>query len=128
MKYANITGWGKCLPPSVLTNDDLSTIMDTSDEWIYPRTGIKARRISHVSTSDLATLAGRRALACAGLEASDLDGIILATATPDNLLPSAASAVQKKLGPSMPPCSTSTPPAPVSSTPYRSPPRWYRPA
>ncbi len=98
MKYANITGWGKCLPPSVLTNDDLSTIMDTSDEWIYPRTGIKARRISHVSTSDLATLAGRRALACAGLEASDLDGIILATATPDNLLPSAASAVQKKLG------------------------------
>ncbi len=98
MKYANITGWGKCLPPSVLTNDDLSTIMDTSDEWIYPRTGIKARRISHVSTSDLATLAGRRALACAGLDASDLDGIILATATPDNLLPSAASAVQKKLG------------------------------
>ncbi len=98
MKYANITGWGKCLPPSVLTNDDLSTIMDTSDEWIYPRTGIKARRISHVSTSDLATLAGRRALACAGLEAGDLDGIILATATPDNLLPSAASAVQKKLG------------------------------
>ncbi len=82
----------------MLTNDDLSTIMDTSDEWIYPRTGIKARRISHVSTSDLATLAGRRALACAGLEASDLDGIILATATPDNLLPSAASAVQKKLG------------------------------
>ena len=98
MKYANITGWGKCLPPAVLTNDDLSTIMDTSDEWIYPRTGIKARRVSHVSTQALATLAARRALACAGLEASDLDGIILATATPDNLLPSAASAVQKKLG------------------------------
>lgn len=98
MKYANITGWGKCLPPSVLTNDDLSTIMDTSDEWIYPRTGIKARRISHVSTSDLATLASRRALACAGLEATDIDCIILATATPDTLAPNAASAVQQKLG------------------------------
>ena len=56
MKYANITGWGKCLPPAVLTNDALSTIMDTSDEWIYPRTGIKARRVSHVSTQALATL------------------------------------------------------------------------
>lgn len=98
MKYANITGWGKCLPPSVLTNDDLSTIMDTSDEWIYPRTGIKARRISHVSTSDLATLASRRALACAGLDATDIDCIILATATPDTLAPNAASAVQQKLG------------------------------
>ncbi len=128
MKYANITGWGECLPPSVLTNDDLSTIMDTSDEWIYPRTGIKARRISHVSTSDLATLAGRRALACAGLEASNLDGIILATATPDNLLPSAASAVQRSSGPSTPPCLTSMRPAPVSSTPSPSPPRWCRPA
>lgn len=98
MTYASITGWGKCLPPAILTNDDLATIMATSDEWIYPRTGIKARRVSHVSTSDLATLAARRALACAGLNASDLDGIILATATPDTLLPSAASAVQKKLG------------------------------
>lgn len=98
MKYANITGWGKCLPPSVLSNDDLSTIMETSDEWIYPRTGIKARRVSHVSNSTLATLAGRRALACAGLEASELDGIILATATPGTLVPNCASAVQQALG------------------------------
>ncbi len=92
MKYANITGWGKCLPPAVLTNDDLSTIMDTSDEWIYPRTGIKARRVSHVSTQALATLAARRALACAGLEAGELDGIILATATPGTLVPNGAAA------------------------------------
>ena len=98
MKYANITGWGKCLPPAVLTNDDLSTIMDTSDEWIYPRTGIKARRVSHVSTQALATLAARRALACAGLEAGELDGIILATATPGTLVPNGASAVQQALG------------------------------
>ena len=77
MKYANITGWGKCLPPAVLTNDALSTIMDTSDEWIYPRTGIKARRVSHVSTQALATLAARRALACAGLDAAALDDFTL---------------------------------------------------
>lgn len=84
--------------PAVLTNDDLSTIMDTSDEWIYPRTGIKARRVSHVSTQALATLAARRALACAGLDAGELDGIILATATPGTLVPNGASAVQQALG------------------------------
>lgn len=98
MNYANITGWGKCLPPAVLTNDDLSTIMDTSDEWIYPRTGIKARRVSHVSQSELATLAGRRALACAGLDAAKLDGLIVATATPGTIVPNSASAVQQALG------------------------------
>lgn len=98
MTYATITGWGKCLPPASLTNDDLGTIMDTSDEWIYPRTGIKARRVSHVSTQALATLAARRALACAGLDAAALDGIILATATPGTLVPNGASAVQQALG------------------------------
>ncbi|MEW7864879.1 ketoacyl-ACP synthase III [Aeromonas diversa] len=98
MTYASITGWGKCLPPAVLTNDDLGTIMDTSDEWIYPRTGIKARRVSHVSQSELATLAARRALACAGLEATELDAIILATATPGTLVPNSASSVQQALG------------------------------
>ena len=50
---ALITGWGKCLPPAVLTNDDLATIMDTSDEWIATRTGIRARRISHVGVAEL---------------------------------------------------------------------------
>ncbi len=98
MQYANITGWGKCLPPAALTNDDLSTFIDTSDEWISSRTGIKARRISHVNTSDLATMAARHALAAANLDAAELDVIILATASPDTLVPSAASKVQYDLG------------------------------
>ncbi|WP_375057581.1 ketoacyl-ACP synthase III [Zobellella sp. DQSA1] len=98
MRYANITGWGKCLPPAALSNDDLGTFLDTSDDWIYSRTGIKSRRIAHVNTSTLATVAARHALAAAGLDAERLDGIILATASPDSLVPSAASAVQQSLG------------------------------
>lgn len=98
MRYANITGWGKCLPPAVLSNDDLSTFLDTSDDWIQSRTGIRARRIAHVNTSDMATVAARQALAAAGLEPHQIDGIILATASPDTLVPSAASAVQRNLG------------------------------
>ncbi|MDV2856388.1 ketoacyl-ACP synthase III [Oceanimonas sp. CAM02] len=98
MRYANITGWGKCLPPAVLSNDDLSTFLDTSDDWIQSRTGIRARRIAHVNTSDMATVAAQQALAAAGLEPTQIDGIILATASPDTLVPSAASAVQRNLG------------------------------
>ncbi|MBL1377518.1 ketoacyl-ACP synthase III [Zobellella iuensis] len=98
MRYANITGWGKCLPPAALSNEDLGTFLDTSDDWIYSRTGIKSRRIAHVNTSALATVAARHALAAAGLDAEQLDGIILATASPDSLVPSAASAVQQALG------------------------------
>ncbi|WMC11322.1 ketoacyl-ACP synthase III [Oceanimonas pelagia] len=98
MRYANITGWGKCLPPAVLSNDDLGSFLDTSDDWIQSRTGIRTRRISHVNTSELATVAARHALAAAGLEPTQIDGIILATASPDSLVPSAASAVQRNLG------------------------------
>ena len=98
MRYANITGWGKCLPPAVLTNEDLTKVMDTSDEWISTRTGIKERRITHVKYSELAALAGKRALAAAGLDATDIDMIILATAAPDNMIPNGASAVQHQLG------------------------------
>jgi 3-oxoacyl-[acyl-carrier-protein] synthase-3 len=98
MQYANITGWGKCLPPAVLSNQDLTTFLDTSDEWISSRTGIKERRISHVPTSALASLAAKRALACAGMDAADLDLVILATACPDTLIPNAASAVQYDIG------------------------------
>ncbi|ART78860.1 ketoacyl-ACP synthase III [Oceanisphaera avium] len=98
MRYANITGWGKCLPPAALSNDDLSTFLDTSDDWIYSRTGIRSRRIAHVNTSDLATVAAHHALAAAGLTPDQLDGIILATASPDTLVPSAASSVQRNLG------------------------------
>ena len=95
---ATITGWGKCVPPAVLTNDDLATVMDTSDEWITSRSGIKERRISHVNNTDMATLAAKRALAAAGLEAGDIGYIILATCTPDRQIPSSACYVQAKLG------------------------------
>jgi len=61
MTYAAITGWGKCLPPAVLTNADLSTFLDTSDEWIVSRTGMKERRVSHVSAIQLASTAAARA-------------------------------------------------------------------
>ena len=98
MRHAEITGWGKCLPPVVLTNSDLEKIVETSDDWITTRSGIKERRISHVETSDLATVAGLRALAAAGREPADVDLIILATCSGDTVIPSAASFVQRKLG------------------------------
>lgn len=98
MINAAITGWGKCLPPAVLTNFDLEKLVDTSDDWITTRTGIKERRISHVNVSDMATVAGQHALAAAGLTAEDLDLIILGTCTGDSLIPSTASLVQAKLG------------------------------
>ena len=66
MTYAAITGWGKCLPPAVLSNADLATFLDTSDEWITSRTGIKERRISHVPLGDLAYVSSMRALARPG--------------------------------------------------------------
>ncbi len=95
--YAEITGWGKCLPPAELTNHDLSTFLDTSDEWITSRTGISSRRISHVQTSDLATVAAQNALDSAGLSAQDIDCIIVATCSPDTLIPNIASKVQQNL-------------------------------
>lgn len=96
--WAAITGWGSCMPPAVLTNDDLSTFLDTSDEWITSRTGMKERRISHVSATELATLAARRALACADLDAADLDLIIYGGVSNDELCPNSASGVQVSLG------------------------------
>jgi 3-oxoacyl-[acyl-carrier-protein] synthase-3 len=96
--YAAITGWGKCMPPAVLTNEDLSTFLDTSDEWITTRTGMKERRVSHVPATDLATLAARRALACAGLDPTDVDLIIYGGVSNDELCPNSASGVQVGLG------------------------------
>jgi len=61
MTHAAITGWGACMPPAVLTNADLSTFLDTSDEWITSRTGMRERRISHVTAAELATVAAARA-------------------------------------------------------------------
>lgn len=97
---AGIIGTGSCLPPKVLTNYDLEKIVDTSDEWIVSRTGIRERRIAdeNTATSDLATVAAHRALDDAGLKPSDLDMIIVATVTPDMNFPSTACLVQANLG------------------------------
>ena len=97
MPKANITGWGKCLPPAVLSNHDLEALVDTSDDWITTRTGIKERRISHVEVSDMARVASLHALAAAGKTAADLDLIILGTCTGDSVIPSTASILQAKL-------------------------------
>ena len=97
-RYAAITGWGEGLPPAILTNDDLSTFLETSDEWILQRTGMKERRVSHVSAIDMATLASRRALACAGLDAGALELIVYGSCTPDEQVPNSASGVQVALG------------------------------
>lgn len=98
MTYAAITGWGACMPPSVLSNADLSTFLDTNDEWIVSRTGMMERRISHVSAIELASIAARRALACAGLSASDVDLIVYGSCSFDEQVPNSASGVQAVLG------------------------------
>ncbi len=98
MTYAAITGWGKCMPPAVLSNDDLSTFLDTSDEWIVSRTGMKERRVSHVGAIELSTVAASRALACAGLDPADVDLIIYGGVSNDELVPNSASGVQFALG------------------------------
>jgi len=98
MNYANITGWGKALPPATLTNADLATFLETDDEWITSRTGMKERRISHVSVSELAYVACDHALASAGKDALDVDLIIFGSCTFDEFCPNAASNVQRLLG------------------------------
>ena len=100
MKRSQIIGWGSYLPKQILTNDELARRIDTTDAWITSRTGIRQRHIAAAgeNTSDLALEASREALAVAGVEADEVDLIILATATPDNTFPSTATAVQAKLG------------------------------
>jgi 3-oxoacyl-[acyl-carrier-protein] synthase-3 len=98
MTYAAITGWGKCMPPSVLTNADLATFLDTDDEWIVSRTGMRERRVSHVSAIEMSVVAARRALACAGLDAGDLDLIVYGSCSNDEQVPNSASGVQVRLG------------------------------
>ena len=93
-----ITGWGKCLPPAILRNDEIAGFLETDDEWIRTRTGIAERRISHVGVIELATVAGARAMACAGVTADQIDAVILATTSPEILIPSSASRVQQALG------------------------------
>jgi 3-oxoacyl-[acyl-carrier-protein] synthase III len=98
--YAAITGWGMAVPERVLTNADLERIVNTSDEWIQTRTGIRERRVvgPGESTSTLSTEAGRRALEQAGLAPTEIDLIILATCTPDRPFPATACTVQANLG------------------------------
>ena len=95
-----ITGSGSFLPENVLTNADLEKMVDTTDEWIVTRTGIRERRIASngTVTSDLATEAGRRALESAGVDPEEVDLILVATITPDYPFPSTACVVQEKLG------------------------------
>src|SRR5262250_3884693 len=97
MTHAAITGWGKCLPPAVLTNQDLSTMLDTSDEWIISRTGIRERRISHVGLEDLAYIAAARALAAAGLAGSEIELIVFGSCSYDDQVPNQASGVQARI-------------------------------
>ena len=94
---AEITGWGMCMPPNVLSNHDLEQLVDTSDEWITTRTGIKERRISHVEASELGAVAGLRALAAAGKTVDDVDLLLVATCSGDSIIPSTASVVQKRM-------------------------------
>jgi 3-oxoacyl-[acyl-carrier-protein] synthase III len=98
MLHASITGWGKCLPPAVLSNDDLATIFDTSDEWITSRTGIRERRISHVGIEEMAYVASERALACAGLDGGAIELIVFGTCSHDDQVPNQASSIQLRIG------------------------------
>ena len=100
MRKAVIRGCGAYLPEKVLTNDDLARMVDTSDAWIRERTGIRERHIAGdgEKTSDLAAAASRAALDAAGMAASDIDLIVVATTTPDLTFPSTAAIVQAKLG------------------------------
>jgi 3-oxoacyl-[acyl-carrier-protein] synthase-3 len=100
VNYSRIVGTGSYLPEKVLTNRDLEAKIDTTDEWIYTRTGIRQRHIAAdgESTSDLALQASRKALAAAGITPADLDLIVVATTTPDMVFPSTACILQAKLG------------------------------
>ena len=100
MIFARIAGTGSYLPEKILTNADLESMVDTTDEWIFTRTGIRERHIvaDGQFTSDLATEAAKNAIAAAGITAEDIDLIVVATTTPDKVFPSVATMVQRKLG------------------------------
>ena len=97
MPRAAITGWGSCVPPTVLSNADLEAMMDTSDEWITVRSGIKERRISHVEPSDMAAVASQHALAGADLTIEDIDLIVLASCTSNSIVPATVAHVHRLL-------------------------------
>ncbi len=95
---ATITGWGKCDVPLRLTNADLEHLVDTSDDWIVERTGIRERRINHLQLTDMAEVAAHHALAAAGLAPTDIDLLVMATVTPEITCPSNACHLQERLG------------------------------
>ena len=99
-RHARITGWGSYAPSAVLTNADLERIVETSDEWIVSRTGIRERRVAaaHETTASMAAVAGARAIAVAGLDPDQIDLILVATLTPDYWMPSTASLVKEAIG------------------------------
>ena len=102
-KFARITGTGSYLPPKIVTNFDLEKTLNTSDDWITARTGIKERRIvTDENTCDLALEASLNALSMAALNPEDIDLIILATTTPDKIFPATATILQDRLGASCP--------------------------
>ncbi|MEZ5536206.1 MAG: beta-ketoacyl-ACP synthase III [Thiolinea sp.] len=99
MIYSRIIGTGSYLPPKIMTNKDLERIVDTSDQWIFERTGIRQRHVAEEqSSSDLALIAAQRALEMAGKKPDDIDLIVMGTSTPDLVFPSTACLLQQKLG------------------------------
>ena len=99
-RFAHVTGWGRYAPSQVLTNADLERMVDTSDEWIVSRTGIRERRVAaaHETTASMAAVASLRAIRTSGLEPDDIDLILLATLTPDYWMPSTAALVKEAIG------------------------------
>jgi 3-oxoacyl-[acyl-carrier-protein] synthase-3 len=99
-RHARITGWGSYAPSAVITNADLARIVETSDEWIVSRTGIRERRVAaaHETTASMAAVAGARAIAVAGLDPDEIDLILVGTLTPDYWMPSTAALVKEAIG------------------------------
>src|SRR6476469_4692892 len=99
-KSVRVTGWGMYAPERRLTNADLERVVDTSDEWIVQRTGIRERRVAaaHETTATLSAIAGKRAIAVAGLQPNDIDVILVATLTPDYWMPSTGALVKEAIG------------------------------
>ncbi|HSO29211.1 MAG TPA: beta-ketoacyl-ACP synthase III [Candidatus Sulfomarinibacteraceae bacterium] len=98
--HAHVTGWGRYVPSQVLSNKDLERMVDTNDEWIVSRTGIRERRVAaaNETTASMAAVAGLRAIYAAGLQPDDIDLILLGTLTPDYWMPSTAALVKEAIG------------------------------